>query len=191
MKFLPCSVQCLQLCAIWTIELCMCGNHTWWHNSSMAANPGCVRCRLSTTDSANASLCLRKLFAVLGLFCLCRSYSECVRLLCFCCFFVKKMNFGNLLTGGFEESSSLASLTVSFGDEVDVVASVFRFSVVGGYLCHRGSDRFSSLSDDTCQFEDFSSFLPCGVRDLTSSGINHPLKLFNSCFRLIFCVVFM
>ena len=47
LRFLPCSVQCLPLWAIWTIDRCTCGNHTCWHRSSMAANPWCVRCRLS------------------------------------------------------------------------------------------------------------------------------------------------
>ena len=45
-KFLPCSVQCLQLCAIWTMVLRMWGNQTCWHKSSIAPDPGCVRWRL-------------------------------------------------------------------------------------------------------------------------------------------------
>ena len=48
-RFLSCSVQCLQLCAIWTIEKCMCGNHSCWHRANMAVDPGWFRCKLSST----------------------------------------------------------------------------------------------------------------------------------------------
>ena len=78
-----------------------------------------------------------------------------------------KTFFGKFLTGGPEESSSLASLTF-FGVVVEVV--VVTFSVVGGRLCHRGSDRLSFLYDVPCQLGSFSSFLPRRFSDLTSSG---------------------
>ena len=49
LEILLCSVKCRQLSAIWNIERCMCGNDTRWHESNMAADPGCVKCRLSGT----------------------------------------------------------------------------------------------------------------------------------------------
>ena len=52
-KFLSCCVHSRHLCAICTIFLCICGNQIFWQRSSMAAEPGCVRCRLSST------VCLR------------------------------------------------------------------------------------------------------------------------------------
>ena len=124
------------------------------------------------------SFCKR--FVVLGPHCLCRSF--------FSIFVVSSLNiiFGKFFTGG-----SLASLTVFFGDEVVVVAVCFCFLAVDGRLCHRGSDKLSSLSEVPCQLDDFSSFLPRGVNVLTSSGINPPLKWFTSCLGLIFCVAFI
>ena len=49
LKFLPCSLQCLKLCAIWTKERYMCGRNTCWQSFNMAADPGCVKCMLSNT----------------------------------------------------------------------------------------------------------------------------------------------
>ena len=49
LKFLPCSVQCLKLCAIWTKERYMCGRNTCWQSFNMAADPDCVKCMLSNT----------------------------------------------------------------------------------------------------------------------------------------------
>ena len=60
------------------------------------------------------------------------------------------MIFGKFFGDGLDESSSCASLTDSFDDEVMVSVS-FCFLAAGGRLCHRGSDKLSSLSEDPCQ----------------------------------------
>ena len=93
------------------------------------------------------SLCFCKRFVVLGLHCFYRSY--------FSIFVVSSLNiiFGKFFTGG-----SLASMTVSFGDEVVVVAVCFCFLAVGGRLCHRGSDKLSSLSEVPASLTIFPPF---------------------------------
>ena len=72
-----------------------------------------------------------------------------------------------------------------------VVSVSFCFLAVGGLLCHRGSDKLSSLSEDPCQLDVFSSFLLRGSKVLTSSGMNPPLKLLTSVFLFIFRNTFM
>ena len=61
---------------------------------------------------------------------------------------------------GFEERSSRTSFTfeVDGGGVAD-----FQVFVVGGSLCHRGSDRLPSRSEEPCHCSD-DFFLPCVFR---------------------------
>ena len=105
-----------------------------------------------------------------------------------------KVIFGKLdflLVSSFlADSTSLASRTgvvvdVSCSCCGDFVRSGFPFfPFVGGRLCHLGSERLSSRSDEPCQFW-FDYFLPLGSLDLSSGGMNPPLKPLVS-LRLIF-----
>ena len=72
-----------------------------------------------------------------------------------------------------------------------VTVGLVCFLVVGGRLCHLGSDRLSSLSDLPCQLEDFSSSFPRGVREFILYGMNPPLYFSTSYLPLIFCVLFV
>ena len=97
-----------------------------------------------------------------------------------------KVIVGKFFTGGvLEEINSLASLVFVVVD-AEVLVVVFFF--IGGGLCHRGSERLSSLSDVPCQLSSFSSLRPRelrGLRDFTSSGMNPPLYCFRSGFLFI------
>ena len=94
-----------------------------------------------------------------------------------CCLFgcflsLVKSFVGKFFSGGLEENNSLASLTSAcVVSDVGAIA----FFCVGGRLCHRGSERLSSLSDIPCQSSSFSAFRPRGFSDFTSSLINPPL----------------
>ena len=46
-NYIPCSVQCLHFCAIWTRVLRMWGNQTCWDRFSIATDPGWMRWKLS------------------------------------------------------------------------------------------------------------------------------------------------
>ena len=65
------------------------------------------------------------------------------------------------------------------------------FFFIGGRLCHRGSERLSSLSDVPCQLSNFSSLRPRGFRDFTSSGMNPLLYCMTSGFLFIFVCLCM
>ena len=82
---------------------------------------------------------------------------------------------------GLEESNSRVFLTVSFGDEVVVFIS-FCFLADSGCLCHRASDKLISLSEDPCQLDVFSTFLPLCVKVIPISEIYPPLKILMSVF---------
>ena len=81
--------------------------------------------------------------------------------------------------------SSLASATDAV--EVDGVGDFvffFCFPLVGGQLCHLGSERLSSRSDAFCQSSE-TSVRPRGLFVFDSAGMNPPEKSFASSLLIV------
>ena len=103
-----------------------------------------------------------------------------------CVFVASSLNtiFRKLFNDGFDERSSRASLMDSFNDEL-LMSVLFCFLAVGGRLCHSGSDKLSSLSEDPCHLDVFSSFLPRGSKVFLSVFFSHCVYVIVKIFLIL------
>ena len=82
--------------------------------------------------------------------------------------------------------SSLASATDAVElDDVGDFGLFICFPLFGGRLCHLGTERLSSRSEESCQSSEVS-VLPRGLFVFISAGMNPPEKTFVSFLLIVF-----
>ena len=72
-------------------------------------------------------------------------------------------------------------------EDVGNIGLFICFPLFGGRLCHLGSEKFSSRSDEPCQLIEVS-VRPRGLFVFSSHGMNPPEKSFVSFLLIVFCL---
>ena len=72
-------------------------------------------------------------------------------------------------------------------DDVGDFVLFICFPLIGGRLCHLGSERLSSRSDESCQSSEVS-VRPRGLFVFSSAGMNLPEKSLISFLVIVFCL---